>query len=177
MEEQEQQPIRTSPYMSPMHQFGSSIIMLTNPDSELAKMEMTFRNVRIDKDGNTVSCGDPLMNDLGINSVLGTVQSIMNRVTVMSNLNKNEIPMLIDFLADTVAKDLMVNRVKYGINSASARDKIFFTAISSTFITMKRGFEEGDRRFWKGSVQEIRSSVETPKKTNMLATLNPWRSK
>lgn len=175
-QQEEQGPvIQTSPLLSPIHQYGSSILLLTNPENELNKMELMFRSMRLDKDGNPVSAGDPLMNDFGVHSVLGTIQSVVNQVTVMSNLNKMEIPMLMDFLGDTLAKDLMMNKTEYGIKSVASRDKIFFTALTTSFITMKRAFEEGDKRFWKGSVQEITSRVEqTGRKSGILSALNPW---
>ncbi len=78
----------------------------------------------------------------------------------MSNLNKQEVPILMDFIADTLARDLMVNRKKYNIRNAAARDKIYFIVLSTSFICMKRAFEEGEKRFWKGSQQEITTRIE-----------------
>lgn len=158
--ESEAPTVKSSPYANPMHNYGSSIIAMTNPDDELYKMELTFRSEVTDAKGNVKSVGKPLMNELGINSVIGIVQSLVNRVTVMSNLNKHEVPMLIDFLGDTLAKDLMMNRRKYGIKTSTARTKIFFTALATSFVTMKRAFEEGEKRFWKGSQQEIITRVD-----------------
>lgn len=161
MDQELPQPqVRTSPYQSPMHNFGSSIILLTNPESELRKMELVWRSMIADSEGNVKAVGEPLMNELGINSVLGQIQAIISQVTVMSNLNKNEIPMLIDFLGDTLAKDLMMNRVAYQIRTPAARDKIYYTSLTGAFICMKRAYEEGDKRFWKGSQQEILTRVE-----------------
>jgi len=173
--QQEAPQVRSSPYASPMHQFGSSILLLTNPENELYKMELTFRSMKLDKEGNAIQSGTPLMNDEGISSVLGVVRSLVSQVTVMSNLSKSEVPALMDFLGDTLAKDLMVNRVRYEIASTSVRDKVFFIALSSTFVTLKRAYEEGDKRFWKGSVQEIHSSVDGgQKRGGLLSSFNPW---
>jgi len=177
----QQQPgqpvIRSTPYASPMHNFGGSILLLTNPENELTKMELTFRSMRVDAKGNTQVVGDPLMNELGINSVIGQVQSIVSQVTVMSNLNKNEIPMLTDFLGDTLAKDLMLNRVNYEIKTPAARDRIYFTALATAFICMKRAYEEGDKRFWKGSQQEITTRIEGAKQPSMIGKLAGWGNK
>lgn len=159
-ETEEEQLMRAGPYLSPMSAYGGSIITLTNPENELHKMELTLRSMSENKNGKIVSAGDPLMNDIGINSVIGMAQTILSRVTIMSDLNKNEIPMLVDFLGDTLAKDLMMNRVRYEIGTVSARDKIYFTVLTSTFICMKRAFESGDRRFWKGSQQDITHRIE-----------------
>lgn len=147
--------VSLSPYQSPMYNHGGSILILTDPEDELYKMELTLRSMRLDQKGQPVVAGEPLLNELGVGSVLGQVQSIVNQVTVMSNLSEAEVRLLIDFLGDTLAKDLMLNRVKYDIRNAASRDKIYFTALTSGFICMKRAFEEGDRRFWKGSQQEV----------------------
>jgi len=175
VDETQQPQIRSSPYQSPMHNFGSSIILLTNPENELYKMELTLRSMVVDGEGNPNAVGTPLMNELGISSVIGIVQSIVNQVTIMSNLSKHEVPMLIDFLGDTLAKDLMMNRVSYEIGTASARDKIYFTSLSSAFICMKRAFEEGDRRFWKGSQQEITTRIEGQQKRNAFTNMLGWK--
>jgi len=150
-----------SPYSSPMHTFGSSIILLTNPESSLYKMELTLRSMSLDAEGVPKRVGDPLLNDLGINSVIGVVQSVVSQVAIMSNFSKDDIPMVLDYLADTLARDLMASRRVYGIESPTVRDRVFFTVMTSAFVTLKRGFEEGDRRFWKGSQQEIISRVES----------------
>jgi hypothetical protein len=168
--------IHASPYMSPMHMYGSAIITLTNPEDELYKLELTFRSARLDKDGEPQQYGEPLMNEHGISSIIGIVQGIVSRDAVLSNFNKTDIPALMDFLNDTLCRDLMINRVPYGIMSQSARDKIYFTAMSMAYITLKRGFEEGDKRFWKGSVQEIHSKIESPnQKKGILSALNPFK--
>ncbi|RLA46935.1 MAG: hypothetical protein DRR04_05330 [Gammaproteobacteria bacterium] len=138
-----------------MHNFAGSIILLTNPDQELHKLELTFRNIVLDKKGNPTQVGTPLMNDEGVRSVIGQVQSIVSQVTVMSNLDDEVRDSLRDFLADTIAKDLMLNRAKYQIENASARDRIFMEAIAMAIITMNRAANEGERKFWKGSQQEI----------------------
>jgi len=158
---QGQPQIRSSPYASPMHNYGGSTILLTNPDNELHKMELAFRSISNDK--NQTSVGEPLMNDLGIKSVVSLVQTIVSQVTVMSNLDKDEIAALRDYLADTIIRDLMMNRIRYEIKSANDRHRISFIAITSAFICMKRAYEEGDKRFWKGSQQEITTRIEGAK--------------
>lgn len=175
MEEQQPSTIRTSPYQSPFQQYGSAIILLTNPENELGKMELTFRGMKLNDDGIPIVVGKRMMNDDGVASVIGSIQSLVNQVSVMSNLDNKNISNLIDYLADTLAKDLMLNRMAYGITSPSTRDKIFQTALSTSFVTLRRAYEEGDKRFWKGSVQEIRTSNDNERKSGFLSSLNPWR--
>lgn len=177
MEEQQPQPqIRSTPYQSPMYNYGGSIILLTNPSDELHKMELAFRSILDDKAGTTV--GEPLMNELGIKSVISLTQSIVSQVTVMSNLNIDEIAALRDYLADTLIKDLMINRKRYALKSENDRSRIVFITISTAFICMKRAFEEGDKRFWKGSQQEITTRVEGAKQgRSMFGKIMGWGQK
>lgn len=175
-EDQQPQPdMGNSRFMSPMGLYGSAIITLTNPENELYKMELSFRSMIMDKEGNPKQVGQPLMNDKGISSVLGQVQSLVNQVTVMSNLKMAQIESLGQMFGDSLASDLMMNRINYDIKSNS-RTIIFSIALSTAYITMMRAFEEGDKRFWKGSVQEIRSSVEGQRKGGgFLEKLNPFK--
>jgi len=178
-ETEEEQLMRSGPYLSPMSTYGGSILTLTNPENELKNMKLTLRSQSVDNNGKITQVGEALLNELGINSVIGMAQTILSRVTIMSDLNKAEIPMLIDFLGDTLAKDLMMNRVNYSIKTSVARDKIYFTVLTSTFICMKRAFESGDRRFWKGSQQDITHRIENSQQrpTSMMNRLFGWGGK
>lgn len=171
MGDDEQRQVRTSPYASPMYNYGSSIVTLTSPDDELYKMEMSLKGLREDDRGNVVKVGEPLLNTDGINSVMSQVQALMSRVSIMSNFDKYDVPAILDFLGDTLAKDLMLNRVDYGIVSPSVRDKVYFLVLASAWTALKRGYEEGDRRFWKGSQQDITTRVEQAQGNSMLKSL------
>jgi hypothetical protein len=173
---QEPPQVKTSPMQSPMYNFGSAIMSMTRTDDVLFQVEMMLRNQREDSQGNIIPYGDPLMNEQGINSVLGFIHALANQMTVMSNIESKDIPILIEFVADPLIKDLMINMHTYQIKNAAVRDKIFYTVLSIIFISLKRAYEEGDRRFWKGSVQEIHSKVEAQKqKSGLLSMLNPWK--
>lgn len=153
----------TPPYTltNPMNNYGGSIIYLTNPDNELRKLELTLRNAIEDEQGNVISKGPPLLNEEGIRSIVGLVQSVVNQVTIMSSLQEWEVESIGDMLADTLARDLMVNRKSYQIINASARDRIFTNALITARVTMNRARNESDKRFWKGSTQEITTRVDT----------------
>lgn len=175
--EQPPPQIRSTPYQSPMQLYGSSILYLTNPEQELFKLELTLRGQTIDKDGNVKQIAEnPLMNEKGISSVIGALQAVVNQVTVMSTLDKKEIPALMTFLSDTIARDLMINAQSYNLNPHD-RDKVFFNIVTSAFICMKRATNEGlsDKKFWRGSVQEITSKVEGSQKRGGLLGLIGWK--
>jgi len=159
-----------------MYQYGSTILQLTNPQKILEKMELTFRSQRKNSKGETIQIGPPLMNELGVSSVIGQVEAVVNQTTVMSNFTKHDIPMMIDFLGDTLAKDLMMNRETYNM-TVTTRDKVYFIALTSAFICMKRALDEGEKRFWKGSQREMTSKVEGLQQTKGIKGLFPWNRK
>jgi hypothetical protein len=173
----ESAPIRAMPFLTPQSQYGSSIVQMTNPEGEIIKMELSLRNQILDDDGKPLPIGAPLLNDLGVSSVVGQVQAIISQTAIMSNFDKREVPMLVLFLADTLAKDLMINRIAYNIQTKAARDKIYYIACASAFICLKRGFEEGDRRFWRGTQQEIRNIVEGANQQGLLQKVFGWGKK
>ena len=156
-----QMPIQVTPYASPMHNFQGAIVLLTNPNDDLYKLELALRGMTSDKNGNPVQTGEPLMNQEGIQCVLGQVQSIVSQNTNMSNLKDGDIAkLMVEQLGDAVIQDLMINSRKYGIKNHTARTRIITMISNSAFITMSRALDEGERRFWKGSQQEITMRTE-----------------
>jgi hypothetical protein len=142
-------------FMPPRDNISNNIYRMTQVDEEIHRLKLTFENKVEDSQGNVRSLGEPLMNDLGINEVLGILGIIMNRNTVMSNLETWEIQSLMEYLSDNLARNLMMNRVRYEIKTPTARDTIYFSSLMGAFVVFKRGFEEGDKRFWKGTQQDI----------------------
>ena len=118
-------------------------------------MEQSFRNIIIDANGNPKQVGDPLMNEIGISSVIGQSQSMINQNSVMSFLDKQEIPKLMGFMADTLIKDLMHNTVRYDIKNKNDRNKILFESLTTSHICLKRALEKNEKNFWRGSQHEV----------------------
>ena len=163
-------------FLSPYQQYGSSIILLTSTDTELHKLELTLRSLQENKDGAFIPMGNPLVNEEGVSSIIGICQAIINRHTILSNISDTQIRVIMDFFADTLSRDLMINRIKYEITDASARDKIFWEALSITYVTLLRGYNEGDKKFWKGSTQEIRTTTTNTagQGKGLLSFLGQW---
>lgn len=160
--QQEPPQVRTSPYQSPMYNFGSSILLLTDPSNNLHELELTLRGLKEDENGNLRQITEPMMNEKGINSVLGIVaRCLIARNTVMSNLDKSEVRAITLLIAEALSKDLMINRINYGIGSTDSKSLIFHTIIANIYITLKRPQDEGEKRFLRGSVQEIKTTVDS----------------
>lgn len=162
-------------YGSPVTLLGSAILKLTDTAKTLEMAELAFRSQRKNTRGQIMTVGEPLMNEEGINSVIGMINSLLNQVTVMSNINKTQVEAVLINFSDTLVKDLMVNRLKYGIRSVSARDKILTISSNVASMAVFRGYEEGDKRFLKGNVQEIHSHIESSQKSRgLLSRFNPF---
>jgi len=159
---QQQQAINSSPYQSPMHNFGSSIIFLTNPETSLGKMEDVFRGVKRTQDGLVTPVYEPLMNDRGTSEILGLVQSLCNQVTVLSDYDDKKIdPIMLNF-CDVLIKTLMYRWREFEINPARRhviRSQIVEIGKNYALSSIFRAKSGGERRFWKGSTQEI---ITTP---------------
>lgn len=162
-------------YISPTGVFSGNMLILTNPTEHLNQLEYTYRGYFVNQKGEKIKLSEPLMNEEGINSVMGLVKTIVNQMTIMSNLTKQDISALRDFLADTLAKDLMINGKDYGIRDDVVKSKIYFHALSTAHICMKRAFEGDDKRFWGKIQKEITNRVEgsVDKKDGIFSSL--WR--
>jgi hypothetical protein len=174
-DEQESINVPKAQFQIPMHMYGSNIVMLTDPKSALYKLELNYRGLMETSDKQIIQVGKPLMNDQGISAVLGINQALINQITILSNINKQDVVALMNFTNDTICRELMMNRITYNIESFSARDKIYYMSMSLCYVTLKRALEGDDKRFWKGTVQEINTNVtQQEKNKGFMAGLNPF---
>ena len=165
-------------YQSPLQTMGSSIVLLTNPSDVLHDIELSLRSVVKTADGNLKLVGAPLLNDLGVCSVLGQARTLLNRVSILSNLEKHDIDSLMLSINDTLIKDLMGNRVLYGINNFAVRDKVLTGISNAVYICLRRGYMEGERRFLKGSAHEVTTRVEGQQaRPSLMAKMMGWGRK
>jgi len=172
-QDQPQQAVGLNQYQSPMFTYGSSIIHLTNPEQELFKMELALRNQVLDKNGEVKQLGEQLLNDRGIGVILGATQGLVNQITIMSSLDtKKEIFPLINHVGDMLIKVLMTRANEFQLDKRM-RDYVLSLFYSFAFICMKRAVSDGlsDKRFWRGSVQEIHQQNTQDKKPGLLGKL------
>jgi len=163
------------PYQLPLHMVGSNIQHMTNPQIDLRKQEYKFKGKMENSDGDIVDYGKPLMNEEGINNTIGLLQSTVNQINIMGNLEKREIEQLMNYFSDGIIPDLMMGRKKYNM-TYEGRHIVNTSSTLLVFHTMKRSHHGGDRAFWKGSVQEVNMKSETTSKggSGILSKLNPW---
>lgn len=164
-------------YLPPQDRYGSAITTLTDPQEDLIKFELFLRAQRYNMEGQLVKSGDALLNDKGINTIMASIESLVHHMNTLSNFNTVAVEFLIVGLADTIAKDLMLNRLTYEIDRKN-RDVVVDNAVRFAYGFTMRAFEEGDRKFWKGSVSEIKTTQEIskPKGSSIMNPLS-WGKK
>lgn len=180
MAEEEQSTVKVTPFRSPMYNYGSSIIFLTNPDDDLHRLELVFRGLRDTGDTKKPyeKVGEPIMNKAGINSVIGQIRGLCSRNAILSNYDKNVIKQIMLSFADTLIIDLMMNRIKYGISESYDRNKILEISRNVAHSSLLRALMQGEKQFWKGSQQEIITRGEvTQRKPGLVSGILGWDRK
>jgi len=158
-QQEQQQPFQQQPqqYQTPMSSYGSSILYLTDPEPILKEIVLTLKSQIKDENGNIVQIGKPLLNDKGINMIINHVRPFVNQMSIMSNLDENEICRLVMFQSEGIILDLMVNKKEYDIESDTQRSTITKAVSVISYAGMKRAIagSGNEKSFWKGSTQEI----------------------
>lgn len=152
---------------------SSSILTLTNPEQDLYKFELFLRSLKDLPDGRIIKVGNPLLNDEGINSIMAAIESVVHHMNALSNFTEEDIIYMHDTLKDNLITDLMINALSYELNRKN-RDVIVGNALRFAYGFMKRAFEEGDRKFWKGTTQEIKHTTEQQRQNSGLS-MNPFK--
>jgi len=172
--EQEQQPQRMggAGAYAPRELYASSIKELTDPSSDLAKFELFLRGYKISRDGTLIKQTDPLSNSKGIIAIMSIIESVVHHSNTLSNFSKDDMEFFFDTLKVDLITEVMINRIAYGIERKN-RFLIIGNSMRFAYSFSKRVFEEGDRKFWKGSMTEVKHTQESIEGRKSL-TMNPF---
>lgn len=172
------------PYMpANSNPLATNVTELTDPKIELRRFELMLKNCYEDEEGKEKSLGNPLMNQLGINSVMTQIGSVVSRVTFLSRYEKEEIPRLMLMFSDGLIQDLTFNWKLYGIdpnNRNTIRTKVKRTAELVAFPAMKRAYEGATLRLISSITQDMTVKMlgqNDSKASGWLSKLNPWKDK
>jgi len=150
-----------APFLQQQQNQMGNMLYLTDPDSILERMERRLRGQEV-IEGQIKSTGRRLMNDRGVNEVMGNVGSVVSRDSYVTNLDEEHVIALIYNLRDVLIEQLMQNRYNYKIDTDTDRTSIVFICLSMSFTALRRGYKEGDRRFFKGSSMEFYQGYQQP---------------
>jgi len=158
----------------------ASIIRQIDPRNIVRRIELKLRGYQVDEDGDPIEekKGRALMNDEGINAIMGIADSYVNLNTSLSNNEIEEISEIMVQLIHDMSLLLMVHRNDYGIMYSTDRTRIMQIVIPPIYFVLKRSMKEGDKRFLKGqTIEHINRSFSGSKQGGVLSVLNPFKSK
>ena len=157
-----------------------SLVEQTNPSQTLKEIELTLRGYHYDSikeqwiipDG-----GKPLLNHLGLNSLMADARSVINQNTILSNYKIEQIASLIIRLGRTIKNKVKMNWKEWGIDKSNL-DTVVFAVTDPAYASLMRALGEGEKRFLKTSVRAIESftSMQKPKSEGSTSEkLKFWR--
>ncbi len=168
-------------YRPTLDRYNSSILKLTNPEETLEDFELYLRCLKKDENGQLIKVGGnewkPLANDQGINMILGVVHSAVNQVSSLSNYEERHVEYIYGSARENLIGICLFSRIKYGVQRKD-RDLIVGSALRYILSFAMRSFEEGERKFWRGTMIETRNITETEKpRATMFNPLSWWGKK
>ena len=143
-------------YPNPLESQQSTMLMLTDVNEPIRKLMLFYMGQQEDNQGNTIQVGEQLLSSEGIHSVIGQIETVVNRITTMTAFNrKRDIPKILKVFYKPLVQDLLFNKVRYNIKNNADRNKIYWCAFNLALITAKRADGETltDKKFMKGSQQ------------------------
>lgn len=164
-------------YPNVMTTLGSNVMRLTETSDIFYNVELYLRNL-IDQNGKLVRVGEPRMTEDGISEVLGLLNGMAHRSTHLSNYSERDVTNIIMGLNYELNKLFMVYGKSWKLPPVR-RGIIVQTILFNIFTSLKRGMLEGERKFLKGSQQEIKTTVETNQEgsAGIMKFLNPFGGK
>lgn len=94
----------------------------------------------------------PFMNEEGIWRIMSIITSMINQNTILSNLTENEIRNLILQLGEEVIDLLAMKHKEFEVDKGDLTP-IVDMVTRMAYIALKRGFNEGERKFLKTTVR------------------------
>jgi len=157
-----------------------SLVEQTNPKDVLKEIEMTLKGAvynSLKEEWVIDENSSPIVNDLGINSLMADARGIINQNTILSNLTTEEISKMIIRLGRSIKNKIKMNWKEFDIDKSNL-DTAIFSVTDPAFTALKRAMGEGEKRFLKTSVRAVESWTQNATQQAPSATsekLKFWR--
>lgn len=161
----QQQQYPSSPFMD------ASFIEAIKPDQLIRELEIRLGNYVFDMKKNEWVESDertPLINAEGRAILLSTIDGLIKFNTTITWLKEEHIQKIMMLLTREIGFSLINNYKEWQIEKSNF-NIIMTSILMPIFMTLRRAFEQGDRRFLKGSVTE--SFQTQPQKGGMFGRL------
>jgi hypothetical protein len=163
-------------YAAPIDSYGGSIVLLTNPEDDLLKLELILRGLDYNINGQLVKVSDPLVNMTGAKRILGLIKTKAHKIQVLGNVNTHIKYRTLMNIADTLIKQILVHRKEFGIKTSSDGEYIVAVCMEYLESILESAENEGNRRFWRGSMHDTTIRQEHQGGFGgFMSRLMPWR--
>jgi hypothetical protein len=161
-------------YPNVMQAMGSNILRLTDTSELFDDVALYLRGLIRLEDGRLSKIGEPRMSEEGIGEVLGLLHGIATRNTHLSNYEMSEVRSMCNALIYELSRIFMLYGRKWGLE-VNKRSITGYMITQIFFTSLKRGFKEGDKKFLKGSQQEIKTTVESNTRGGLSKYFNAFK--
>ncbi len=148
-------------YQNPMTKYAGSIEILTDPSEDLFKLELALRSIKMNKNGTYIQLDEPLINETGIVRLMGISQGLINQITILSNYEDKNIKNIMLSFNRILVNTLVKNRITFEIRKPyeNTRSIIQMMFLQMGLATIHRAKEQGEKRFWQGSQQDLKQTI------------------
>ena len=165
---QQQQQIPYFPPVSPINE--NTLVSQTNPKDILEELQHKLRS-EIPESGpdgkinwKRPSEVRPMMNERGIHSVLVDCYGIINQNTILSNLDEEDVRVMVLEHSKALTLKLAVNWKEFECEKSNLSTIVLIVA-SMIYTSLRRGFNQDERTFLKTAVRSTEQIMVRP--TNM----------
>lgn len=160
-------------------QNNANMITMTDPEEQVLRLEATYRGQVADPTGAYQQKYIPIMNEQGVSKIIGLIRSCVSRVALMSFVDDHTYQQVMFEMGMALHKILMVSRVDFGIKNNSDRELIKTSSLTTCQFCILRALEGGERRFWKGTVQEFSYNIPNQEGQSWIDKYMPksWQQK
>lgn len=139
----------------------SSLAIAVDPAKLLFQIEHSLKGEAQDDNGNWVNVREPLANKEGVGAILVDLSSKLSHNTTLTNLEKEEIGILMKAISRRVRLMIVQNYKRYDIKVSD------FTLLKDLitepiFFTLRRALKQGERHFWQKTTSEQRTIIDRP---------------
>jgi len=149
-----------SPYSydyDPRPNVDEGVLKQTDPKAVADKIKHALKGEDFNEDtGQWEKLRTPLINDLGLASLMVDIREVLNQNTTLSYLDDKEVENMIVSLGDSIAAKIMMRYKEWEISKAELTT-VHDSIVTPTYLALKRCWKQGERNWFKTAI----SSKET----------------
>lgn len=172
-------PAQQQAYSSSNSNFQANDIVRLRLDVEglLKRIELFLANKKIvtratddSVEEVEISMGEPLMNDRGIQTLMGGLTLMIGPHTVQGNLDKDRFENLMEEVTTYIARDIIVERMNWDVKIDDV-PIIIDTITWAIYIFMSRTIDDGERQSYANTLRSVQTNTMERGSKGIMRTL------